>query len=69
MLQITAEADKITKSFKCNPMQLDFYTDFAVFKIEICGAFFKRNLQENEDLHMPTFHMKINHFIIVFHMT
>ena len=46
-----------------------FYTNFAVFKIEICGTLFKRYLHENEALHTPNFYMKMNHFKLVFHMS
>ena len=46
-----------------------FYNNFAVFKIEIKAAIFKRYLHENEVLHTPTFYMKMNHFDIVFHIT
>ena len=46
-----------------------FYTNFAVFKIEIQGAIVKRYLHENVALQTPTFYMKMNHFDIVFHIT
>ena len=46
-----------------------FYTNFAVFKIEACGIFFRRYLHKNEALHIPTFYIKMNHFNIVFHLT
>ena len=46
-----------------------FYNNFAVFKIEIKAAVFKRYLHENEVLHTPTFYMKMNQFNIVFPIT
>ena len=52
----------------CN-LAIAFCTNFAVFKIEILGAIFKRNLHENVVLQTPTFYMKMNHFGIVFYIT
>lgn len=46
-----------------------FHTNFAVFKIEICGTLYKPYLNEDESLHTPAFYKKMNHFIIAFHMT
>ena len=49
--------------------QSSWQSNFAVFKIEIKGAIFKRYLHENKALHTPTIYMKMNHFDIVFHTT
>ena len=46
-----------------------FYTNFAVFKIELCGTLFKRYLLNNEALHTPTFYIDMIHFNIFFHLT
>ena len=43
-----------------------FYTNFAGFKIEICGIFFECYLNENEALDTHTYYMKINHFNVAF---
>ena len=52
----------------CN-LAIVFCTNFAVFKIEILCAIFKRNLHENVVLQTPTFYMKMNDFGIVFYIT
>ena len=46
-----------------------FYTNFAVFKIEIQCAIFKRYLHKTVALHTPSFYIKMNHFDIAFHIT
>ena len=43
-----------------------FNTNFVIFKIQICGTLFKHHWPENEALRTPTFHMKMDHFNIVF---
>ena len=45
-------------------LQSSFSYHFTVFKIEILGAIFKRDLHENKALHTRTFYMKMNHFDI-----
>ena len=54
---------KVYKICKCR-----FYTNFAVFKIDIC-VHFKCYLHKNEALHTPTFNIKMDHLNIVFRLT
>ena len=64
---------KHTETFHVNKdHKLVIAANFAVFKLEICGIFFKFvvysfYLHVNEALHTPTLYIKMNHFISVFH--
>ena len=50
-------------STNCN---CHFYTNFAVFKVEVCGKLFKHYLQENETLHTLIFYENesLQHYLL-----
>ena len=49
--------------------KLSFYNTFIIFKRKVCDTLFQRYLHEKGVLHTPTFHLKMNQFNIIFHMT
>ena len=61
--QVCIKMRKHTETFHANKSYTlpIFYTNFSVFKTEICGTLFNNRLHENSTLHTPTFHMKMNH--------